>query len=101
MKKEITKKIFFDFLRRNNCLQEYLTACKKNNIAYNSNNNANISLKSLLQLMGVIDRNNNFNEKSIYSAFSWVLYPIKKDNGNSWVSLNLKWRQFLIDNNFI
>jgi len=103
MKKKIAKKVFLNFLRKNNCLQEYLMACKKTNLEYNNATKSNISLRSYLQKREIMDKDNNFNVGSICNSFTWSKYPIKKgnvSNWKNWKNLHEKWNDFLHNNNF-
>lgn len=99
MKKKITSKVFFDFLRRNHCLKEYFAACNKTLKVYNTVNKSAFSLQSFLQLKGVIGNNNIFNANSLNRSFSWSTHPLMRAN-TSWRLLHEKWQQFLYNNNF-
>jgi len=99
MKKKITKKVFFDFLRRNHCLKEYFAACKKALTTYNIKNKSNYPLRFFLHVSGVVSNDNIFNSESLNHSFFWDLYPLMRAN-TSWRLLHEQWCQFLYNNNF-
>lgn len=99
MMKKITRKVFFDFLKQNKCIKEYIEACNKNRISYNANYRLNHSLKTFLQMKNVMNKDTIFNENSINCAFGWNTYPLI-NKGISWRSLHEQWRQFLHENDF-
>jgi len=63
---KITRAIFFNFLRKQGCLKEYISACKESCIKNNSRFNKYHSLKDYLRNRGVMDKNNIFNNIDVY-----------------------------------
>lgn len=97
MNKQITRKVFFDFLKRKKCFREYITECNNARTDYNKSNRTTHSLKNYLQVKGVMNENYIFNYKSVISAFSWYIY-----GGATlrirWDFIHNQWIDFLEEN---
>ena len=89
------KRVFFNFLKRNKCLKEYIIACNKARLIHNINYKSCCSLRDYLILRNAMNRDNTFNKDSINYAFGWNLCQ-----SIEWRPLHEHWQAFLHKNNF-
>ena len=89
---KISLKVFLRFLKKENCFDAYITACKEDKKLHNND----CPMLEYLCDMGVIDNNKKCNENSIIESFDWDEFPINHEPGYTWWDISEKWKTFIL-----